>query len=237
MITLVWNDVAATQLTMAAQEAQRLADANSEKEAQSWARAAVTAAAAVDPVESDFAPFQAFADAMLAAGDEQLVKEAADSLTKHPQALFALATAARGKKWEDLASSIMARCLVQTGALAWPDEFPYQQEWRQQFQEQLVGTLLKVWKKRATRNIAKEAVALITASDDLDTKQVEEKLKALLTPADLWTTPVRRGRPARGRQAASGRSRSGPRRQAATNRPQRSSSRSRAPRKPEGEAS
>ena len=84
MITLVWNDVAATQLTMAAQEAQRLAGANSEKEAQSWARAAVTAAAAVDPVESDFAPFQAFADAMLAAGDEQLVKDAADSLAKTP---------------------------------------------------------------------------------------------------------------------------------------------------------
>ena len=44
--------------------------------------------------------------------------------------------------------------------MAWPSEFPYQQQWKQQYEEQLVATLLKVWKKRATRAVAKEAVAL-----------------------------------------------------------------------------
>ena len=45
MITLVWNDIAATQLITAAQEAKRLADEAKDKEgAQSWARAAIAAA-------------------------------------------------------------------------------------------------------------------------------------------------------------------------------------------------
>lgn len=234
MITLVWNDVPATQLAMASREAQRLAEAAAEKEVTlQWARAAIRAATAVDPLECDLAPFEALAAALTAVGDEELVKEAAEALAKHPQALFALATAARGKKWEDLAKATMVRCLVQTGALVWPAEFPYQQQWKQQFEEQLVATLLKVWKKRATRAVAKEAVALATEAEDLDTKQVEENLKTLLTPADLWTTPTRRGR---GRQTSSSRSRSGSRRPAPSGRTQRSTSRSRSPRKPESDA-
>ena len=238
MITLVWNDVPATQLAMASREAQRLAESSAEKEVTvQWARAAINAATAVDPLECDLAPFEALAAALTAVGDEELVKEAAEALAKHPQALFTLATVARGKKWEDLAKATMARCLVQTGALTWPAEFPYQQQWKQQFEEQLVATLLKVWKKRATRAVAKEAVALATDAEDLDTKQVEENLKALLTPADLWTTPTRRGRPARGRQTSSSRSRSsGSRRPATSGRTQRSTSRSRSTRKPDSDA-
>ena len=234
MITLVWNDIPATQLAMASREAQRLAETAAEKEVTlQWARAAIRAATAVDPLECDLAPFEALAAALTAVGDEELVKEAAEALAKQPQALYTLAAAARGKKWEDLAKATMVRCLVQTGALTWPAEFPYQQQWKQQFEEQLVETLLKVWKKRATRSVAKEAVALAAEAEDLDTKQVEENLKALLTPADLWTTPTRRGR---GRQPSSGRSRSGSRRPATSGRSQRSTSRSRSTRKPESDA-
>lgn len=237
MITLVWNDIPATQLVMAAQEAQRLADAAAEKEETlQWARAAIRAAAAVDPAECDLAPFEALAAALTAVDDEELVKDAAEALAKHPQALFTLATAARKKKWEDLAKTTMVRCLAQTGAMAWPSEFPYQQQWKQQFEEQLVATLLKVWKKRATRAVAKEAVAFAGEAEGLDAKQVEENLKALLTPADLWTSPVRRSRQSRGRQASSGRSRSGSKRPAASSRPQRSTSRSRTTRKSESDA-
>lgn len=237
MITLVWNDVPATQLVMAAQEAQRLADAAAEKEETlHWARAAIKAAAAVDPVECDLAPFEALAAALTAVGDETLVKDAADALAEQPQALFTLAAAARKQKWEDLAKTTMVRCLVQTGAMAWPSEFPYQQQWKQQFEEQLVGTLLKVWKKRATRTIAKEAVALAGEAEGLDGKQVEENLKALLTPADLWTTPTGRGRQTRGRQSSSSRSRSGSRRPATAGRSQRSTPRSRTTRKTESDA-
>lgn len=237
MITLVWNDVPATQLVMAAQEAQRLADAAPEKEETvHWARAAIRAATAVDPVECDLAPFEALAAALSAIGDEELVKDAAEALAKQPQALFTLATAARKQKWEDLAKDTMVRCLAQTGAMAWPGEFPYQQQWKQQFEEQLVETLLKVWKKRATRTLAKEAVAFAGEAEGMDVKQVEENLKALLTPADLWTTPVRRGRPTRGRQSSSSRSRSGGRRPAAASRSQRSTSRSRTTGKSESDA-
>lgn len=237
MITLVWNDVPATQLAMASREAQRLAEASAEKEVTlQWARAAIKAATAVDPLECDLAPFEALAAALTAVGDEELAKEAAEALAKHPQALFTLAAAARKQKWEDLAKATMVRCLVQTGALAWPADFPYQQQWKQQFEEQLVATLLKVWKKRATRSVAKEAVALAAETEDLDTKQVEENLKALLTPADLWTTPTRRGRQTRGRQTSSSRSRSGSRRPATSGRSQRPTSRSRSTRKPESDA-
>ena len=234
MITLVWNDIAATQLITAAQETKRLADGATDKEgAQSWARAAIAAAVALDPAECDLAPFQTFAAALVAVGDEQLVKDAAEALTRHPKALFALAAAARENKWEDLANVTMARCLAQTGASSWPDEFSYQQAWKQEYEEQLVGTLLKVWKKRASRTVAKDAVALAAKSDDLDAKQVEDSLKALLTPADLWPRPIQRRRPARGRQASSGRPRSGGRRPAAAGRSQQPS-RSQTARKPEG---
>lgn len=237
MITLVWNDIPATQLVMAAQEAQRLAEAAAEKEETlQWARAAIKAAAAVDPLDCDLAPYEALAAALTAVGDEELVKDAAETLAKHPQALFTLAAAARKQKWEDLAKSTMVRCLARTGAMAWPDDFPYRQQWKQQFEEQLVATLLKVWKKRATRSVAKEAVAFAAEAEDLDGKQVEENLKALLTPADLWTTPTRRGRPTRGRQASSGRSRSGSKRPSASGRSQRSTSRARTPRKSESDA-
>ncbi len=237
MITLVWNDIPVTQLVMASQEAQRLADAAPEKEETlNWARAAIGAATAVDPVECDLVPFQTFAAALTALGDEQLVKDAAEVLAKHPQALFALAAAAREKGWGELADAVMARCLAQTGAMTWPDDFPYQREWKQQYEEQLVGTLLKVWKKRATRTVAKQAVSLAGESEQLDAKQVEEKLEALLTPADLWPRPVQRGRQARGRQASSGRPRSGGRRQTSAGRSQRPPSRSRTPRNSEGEA-
>jgi hypothetical protein len=236
MITLVWNDVAATQLEAAAQEVQRLVDGTADKEeVQTWARAGIAAAAAVDPMDCNLPPFESLANALASAGEEQLLKDAADALPKHPQALYALAAAARGKKWDDLANSIMVRCLVQTGIAAWPGELAYQQEWRQQYEEQLVDTLQKVWKKRASRNVAKQAMTLAAEAEDVDAKQAEENLKALLTPADLWTTPNRRGRPARGKQAASGRSRGG-RRPAANSRPQRSSSRSRTPRKSEGDS-
>jgi len=237
MITLVWNDVPATQLVMAAQEAQRLADTAAEKEETlHWARAAIRAATAVDPLECDLAPFEALAAALTAVDDEGLVKDAAETLAEQPQALFTLATAARKKKWEDLAKATMVRCLAQTGAMAWPSEFPYQQQWKQQFEEQLVGTLLKVWKKRATRAVAKEAVAFATEAEGLDAKQVEESLKALLTPADLWPRPVQRRRQTRSRQAPSGRSRSGGKRTSTASRSQRSTSRARTSRKSESDA-
>ena len=237
MITLVWNDIPATQLVMASQEAQRLAEAAAEKEETlHWARAAIGAAAAVDPLDCDLAPFEALAAALTAVGDEELVKDAAETLSKHPQALFTLAAAARKQKWEDLAKSTMVHCLARTGAMAWPSEFPYQQQWQQQYEEQLVATLLKVWKKRATRTVAKEAVALATESEELDAKQVEERLKALLTPADLWPRLVQRRRPARGKQASSGRSRSGSRRTSTASRSQRSTTRARTPRKSESDA-
>lgn len=239
MITLVWNDVPTTQLMAAAQRVQSVADkAENKEEAQEWARSAIAAATAVDPVDCNLAPFQSFAEALASLADEQLLKDAADALAKHPQALFALAAVARKQKWDDLANSVMARCLAQTGVMAWPQEFPYQQQWKQEFEEQLVATLLKVWKKRASRTVAKEAVSIATESDDLDAKQVEEGLKALLTPADLWPRPVQRRRSTRGKQAASGRSRNaGSRRPAANGRSQRSSSRSRTPRKTESDAS
>ncbi|MCY4436818.1 MAG: hypothetical protein OXE05_05730 [Chloroflexi bacterium] len=237
MITLVWNDIPATQLMMASQKAQSLADAAPEKEETlSWARAAIGAATAVDPVECDLAPFQTFAAALTALDDEQIVKDAAEALAKHPQALFTLAAAAREKGWNELADAVIVRCLAQTVAMAWPDDYSYQREWKQQYEEQLVGTLLKVWKKRASRTVAKQAVSLAGESEELDAKQVEEKLKALLTPADLWPRPVQRGRQARGRQSSATRSRSGGRRPATTARSQRSPSRSRTTRKPEGEA-
>ena len=153
MITLVWNDVPATQLASAARETQRLAEAADQEEAQQWARAAIAAAVAVDPAECDLSPFQVLADALLAVGDEEIVKEAAEALAKHPQALFTLAAGARKQKWEELANATMAQCLARTGAMAWPEEFPYQQQWRQQYEEELVATLLKVWKKRASRTV------------------------------------------------------------------------------------
>ncbi len=236
---LVWNDVPATQVVVAAQEAQRLAEAEAEADkdaAQGWARAAIAAAAALEPGECDLGPYQALAAALAALDDEQLAQDAAEALAKQPPALFALAAAARGKKWEELANTVMARCLAQTGVMAQPVDFHYQAEWRQQYETQLVETLGKVWKKRATRNLSKQAVALATESEELDAQQVEENLKALLTPADLWPRPVQRGRQSRGRQAASGRSRGG-RRSAGSNRGQRSSSRAQTTRKAEGEKS
>lgn len=237
MITLVWNDVPTTQLVATAQRVQRLADkAENKEEAQQWARAAIQAAAAIEPIDCNLAPFQSFAEALAALADEKLLLDAADALAKHPQALFALAAVARQQKWEDLANSVMARCLAQTSVMAWPEEFPYQQQWKQEYEEQLVGTLLKVWKKRASRSVAKEAVSFATEADDLDAKQVEEGLKALLTPADLWPRPVQRRRPARGKQAATGRSRSGGRRPASSSRAPRSSTRSRTTRKTESDA-
>ena len=237
MITLVWNDVPATQLASAARETQRLAEAADQEAAQEWARAAIAAAVALDPVDSDLSPFQVFADALLAVGDEELVKEAAEALAKHPQALFTLAAGARKKKWEDLANATMAQCLARTGAMAWPQEFPYQQQWQQQYEEELVGTLLKVWKKRASRAVAKQAVAFAAETEGLDAEQVEERLKALLTPADLWTRPVQRGRQTRSRSGTAGRPRNSGRRPSASNRSQRTSSRARTPRKTEGESS
>ena len=235
---LVWNDVAATQLVVAAQEAQRLAEVEAEKEAaQSWARAALAAAVALEPGECDLAPYQALAAALAAVDDEQLAQEAADALAKQPPALFALAAAARGKKWEELANTIMARCLAQTGVMAGPAEFGYQTEWRQQYETQLVETLGKVWKKRATRNLSKQAVALATESEELDAQQVEENLKALLSPADLWPRPVQRRKQTRSRQSSSGRSRGGGRRSSGSSRGQRSSSRAQSTRKAEGESS
>lgn len=238
MITLVWNDVPATQLVSAARETQKLADAAADKEAaQQWARAALAAAAAVDPAECDLSPFQAFADALMAVGDEELVKEAAEALAKHPQALFVLAAGARKKKWEDFANATMAQCLARTGAMSWQADFPYQQQWQQQYEEGLVATLLKVWKKRASRTVAKQAVAFAAEAEGLDAEQVEERLKALLTPADLWTRPVQRGRQSRGRQETAGRPRSSGRRPSTASRSQRTSSRPRTPRKSEGETS
>lgn len=237
MITLVWNDIPATQFVTASREAQRLAEAGGEAEkAQGWARAAIVAAAAVDPFECELGPFESFAAALAAVGDEQLVQDAAAAMGKNPLALFALAAAARAAKWNEVADSIMVGCLAQTVAAPWPGEFAYQQEWRQQYEEQLVSTLLKVWKKRATRAVAKQTVTFATESDDLDGKQVEESLKALLTPSDLWPRPVQRRRSTRGRQTSTSRSRGSGRRTAASGRSQRSSSRSRTSRSSESEA-
>ncbi len=239
MISLVWNDIPATQLVTAAKEVQRLAEAGGDngdnEEAMGWAQAAIAAAAAVDPFECELAPFEAFAAALTALGDEKLVKDAAGALEKSPPALFALAAAARQAKWNETADGIMVRCLAQSVTAAWPGEFAYQQEWRQQYEEKLVSTLLKVWKKLASRAVAKETVSFATESEELDGKQVEESLKALLTPADLWPRPVQRRRSTRSRQPSSSRSRGG-RRTSASGRSQRSSSRTRTTRKPESEA-